>query len=177
MANELVNQKGSGDMKNGKIRVYLIARISEEAHCWNNEICGQLKNPIEVFMPQNLNPWKEKHELFSKNVYELDLQALESSHLALMLPEYGRDCAWEAGWYTNSKKPLVVFVDTQKEWLRDWMVKGGVDFVVTNNQDTYKLIREDPILKHKETIFIEGISNLGKAIRDIYSKAYGAEND
>ncbi len=177
MADEQVKTATPEDINNRKIRVYLIARISEEAHCWNNEICAQLKHPIEVFMPQKLNPWKEKHELFQKSVYDLDLHAIKNSHLALMLPEYGRDCAWEAGWYSNSKKPLVVFIDTQKEWLRDWMVKGGIDYVITTNQETYKLLRKDHILRHKEVIFIEGISKLGKAITDIYSKTQGAEND
>jgi len=49
--------------------------------------------------------------------------------------------------------------------------------VITTNQETYKLLRKDHILRHKEVIFIEGISKLGKAITDIYSKTQGAEND
>src|SRR3989344_8206615 len=100
-----------------KIKVYLIARISEDAHRWNRKVASALDERFEVFLPQENNPFSQKHESFPKEVFEMDLAAMRASHLGLMLPEYGNDCAFEAGWYSNSNKPLVAFVDTQKEWL------------------------------------------------------------
>src|SRR3989338_9218323 len=40
------------------IKVYLIARISEDAHEWNNKICSQLKPPVDVYLviPQDMQP-------------------------------------------------------------------------------------------------------------------------
>ena len=89
-----------------------------------------------------------------------------------MLPEYGRDCAWEAGFYANSNKPLVVFVDDQLEWLRDWMVKGGIDYVITNNPVTEGILKKDPILKYKEIELIERIEYIGSRLKDIFTKHY-----
>lgn len=144
-----------------KIKIYLIARISKDAHRWNNWVCKHLTSSVfEVFKPQEHNPWNKHRQSFSKRVFEVDLQAIKRSHMGLLLPEFGKDCAWECGWYGNSKKPLVVFVDAQTAWLRDWMIKGGVDCVVTNNVSTHKFLKKDPILKHKKLILIENIRGL-----------------
>jgi len=159
-----------------KIRVYLIARISEDAHLWNKKICDNLKHPIEVFMPHHHNPWNKKHELFSKNVFDTDLDAMKKSHMGLLLPEFGRDCSFEVGWYANSKKPVIVFVDTQKEWLRDWMVKGGLDIVITNNPSTHRVLKKDPILKHKKIILIDNLSKLNSELKEIYKEVCGEKN-
>lgn len=155
-----------------KIKVYLSARISKDAHKWNDYVCGNLKTPISVFMPQKHNPWSLPHRELPKEVYEADLEAMQESHMGLLLPEYGRDCAWEVGWYTNSKKPLVVFVDSQTKWLRDWMLKGGVDYVMTNNPKTWKTLTNDPILKFKPIIFIQDISQLQYEIMKIFKRHY-----
>ena len=155
-----------------KIKVYLIARISEDAHLWNNKVCDSLKPPINVFLPQESNPWNKRHETFSKKVYDTDADAMKKSHMGLLLPEFGSDSAFEVGWYTNSRKPVVVFVDTQKEWLRNWMVKGGVDFVVTPNSKTYRVLKKDPILRHKKVILIKRMSDLNKVIKKIHADTY-----
>ncbi len=149
------------------IRVYLSARISPDAHAWNREVCGALSAPFEVFMPQDVNPWQMNHERFSLDIFQLDLAAMESSDLGLLLPEYGRDCAWEAGWYANSAKPLVAFVHTQTEWLRDWMVKGGLDCVLTTDPGTYETLRCDPILRTKQVELLDALSELPAALMRI----------
>lgn len=156
-----------------KIKVYLSARISKEAHEWNNHVCSSLKAPISVFMPQKHNPWNTSHESFPREVYEMDLAAMKESHIGLLLAAYGRDCAWEVGWYANSKKPLVVFIDDQLEWLRDWMIKGGLDYIITNNKDTLRKLWNDPILKNKSIIYIEDISHLHEEIVKIFKRHYG----
>ena len=103
-------------------------------------------------------------------MYDVDLEAIDNSHIGLMLPEYGNDCAWEAGYYAGIGKPAVIFVNTQKEWLRDWMVKGGINYVVTNNRSTYEILKNDPILRYQEIILIESLSGLNEALKEIYQK-------
>lgn len=156
-----------------KIKIYLIARISKDAHSWNNKISSSLNsNSIKIFKPHEHNPWNLEHKKFEKEVFETDLAAIKKSHIGLCLPEFGNDCSWECGWYSNSKKPLVAFVDQQTSWLRDWMIKGGINHVITNNQDTLKILQDDPILKHKQFFFIDDNFTLTNAIEEIYSKNY-----
>lgn len=152
------------------IKVYLIARVSEDAQLWNNKICSEIKHPIEVFMPQTFIPLDKKHEDFPKAIFDTCLKAMKESHLGLLLPEYGSDCSFEVGWYSNSEKPVLCFVDHQKEWLKDWMIKGGLDYVATTNKETFEVFKKNPILKHKQLFLIENISDLNNLIRDIILK-------
>ncbi len=155
-----------------KIKVYIIARISPEAHRWTDEVCTYLDASFEVFKPKDHNPWNQRHELLSKHVFDCDLAAIKASHIGLMLPEYGNDCAWEAGWYSASDKPSVIFTDTQTEWLRDWMVKGGAPHIITCNTDTYAILKNDPILMHKNVMLIKKMEDLGGALKYIYAEHY-----
>ena len=132
-----------------KIRLYLIARISEDAHLWTDKICNELDDTFEVFAPKDHNPWAYSHETLSKNVYDVDLEAIDNSHIGLMLPEYGNDCAWEAGYYAGTGKPAVIFV---------------------NNRSTYEIHKNDPILRYQEIILIESLSGLNEALKEIYQK-------
>jgi hypothetical protein len=160
-------------MKNNKINVYLISRISKDAHHWNNLITSFLdKEKFDVFLPQENNPWNKKHKKFPQKIVDIDVKAINVSHIGLALPEFGKDCAWECGYYANSDKILIFFVDNQLEWLRDWMIKGSIDYLITNNLKTYQLFKKDPILNHKKIILIKEISNLSEAIISIYKKHY-----
>ncbi|PIN94144.1 hypothetical protein COU54_00035 [Candidatus Pacearchaeota archaeon CG10_big_fil_rev_8_21_14_0_10_31_24] len=155
-----------------KIKVYLCARISKDAQEWNSLVCDSLNYPISVFMPQKHNPWNLKHTSFPKEVYELDLMAIKESHICLVLPIYGRDCAWEIGWYSNSVKPVLVFIDNQVEWLKDWMIKGGIDYVATSSRIVFNLLKKDPILKYKNIFFVKKINELNNLIKKIYRLHY-----
>lgn len=156
-----------------KIKIYLIARISEDAHSWNNLISGKLSSELfEVFKPHEHNPWNHKHETFSREVFDVDLGAIKKSHIGLCLPEFGKDCSWECGWFSNSKKPLVAFVENQTNWLRDWMIKGGIDYVITNKKSTYEKLIGDPILKCRQIILIDDMDALGVELKNIYEKHY-----
>src|SRR3989344_9616766 len=108
-----------------KIKVYLIARISEDAHSRNNEVSDSLDSRIELFKPQEHNPYNLDHRKFGPDVFETDVKAMSESDIGLLLTPYGRDCSWEVGWYSKSDKPVVACVENRTEWLKDWMVKGG----------------------------------------------------
>ena len=156
-----------------KVKIYLIARISQDAHEWSNYISDALdSDAFEVFKPHEHNPWNQKHESFPKEVYETDLNAIKNSHLGLCLPEFGNDCSWECGWYSNSKKPLIAFVGNQTKWLKDWMIKGGINYVVTNRPETFEIIKNDPILSNKTIILINNMNELSSVLKNIYKKQY-----
>lgn len=155
------------------INIYIVARISKDAHEWTDRVCAPLEESgFEVFKPKDHNPWNRiQHEKFSRKVFMTDLLAMRRSHIGLMLPEYGRDCAWEAGWYGGIGKPLVAFVSSQTQWLRDWMVKGGIGYVFTDNRLTYRRLKADPILKHAVTKFVT-LSELPRMMGWVYRRHY-----
>lgn len=158
-----------------KIKIYLSARISKDAHKWNNTVCDSLDSRIEVFKPHENNPYNLDHRQFEKAVYEKDLEAMKESNIGLLLAPYGRDCAWEIGWYSNSGKPVVAYVENETDWLRDWMIKGGLTKVITSNKDTYEILRKDPIVGDK-IIFIESRNKLSDTLVEIY-KSWGNKNE
>ncbi len=152
-----------------KIKIYLIARIAKYAQPWNNKVASSFdKNIFEVFKPHEHNPWDKKHESFSQKVVDVDVEAIKNSDIGLVLPNFGKDCSWECGYYANSNKPAVIFVDDQLLWLKDWMIKGSIDFVITNNKKTHKILKQDHILKHKKIILIKGLYDLNKILINIY---------
>ena len=155
-----------------KIKIYVIARISEDAHFWTDKVCNKLDEKFDIFKPKDHNPWNKRHELFPKRVFDVDLKAMQNSHLGLMLPKYGNDCSWEAGWYFGMNKPVVLFIDTQMKWLKDWMIKGGTSYIVTNNKDTYKILKKDPILKYKKIFLIDAMEELNGVLEEIYHIHY-----
>ena len=156
-----------------KIKIYLISRISKDAHYWNNLVVSFLnKEKFEVFVPQENNPWNKKHEKFPQKIVSTDIKAINNSHIGLALPEFGKDCAFECGYYANSEKLLVFFVDNQLAWLRDWMIKGSIDYLITNNLETYKLLKKDSIVCHKGIFLTEKISDMSEVLISIYKKHY-----
>ncbi len=96
-----------------KIKVYLSARISQDAHFWSNFVCDLLDERFEVFKPHEHNPYNVDHRYLQKSVYEMDLHAMQNSDIGLLLSPYGRDCAWEVGWYSKSDKPIVLYADNK----------------------------------------------------------------
>jgi nucleoside 2-deoxyribosyltransferase len=153
-----------------KIKIYLSARISADAHKWNNAVCDSLDSRIEVFKPQEHNPYNLDHRDFHKDVYDTDLKAMQDSDIGLLLAPYGRDCAWEVGWYSNSNKSIVAYVENETDWLRDWMIKGGIDRVVTCQDWLYKILKKDTIVSDKSQL-IESRQKLNDVLVEIYNQS------
>jgi len=149
-----------------EIRVYLSARVSPDAQDWNEYVCSFLKPPIKVFLPHKYVP-DCKHEDMPLKVYLQDMSEIKKSHACLLLPEFGNDCSCEIGWYAQSKKPVVCFVDDQTKWLNNIQkVKLGIDVVVTTNKTTYGLLQKDDILKDAKLLLIRDISELNDVIKE-----------
>ncbi len=148
-----------------KYRIYLSASIS---NALNNEyICSKFSdNNFIIDLPQHITPKALNHENFPVDVYNQCLSMMESSDIGLLLLDsYGRDCAWEAGWYTaNKTKKLVTFVESSSHFMRDWMIKGGVDIFITTNPRIAEYAKNDPILKHKKIILIDSVDKIGTKV-------------
>lgn len=155
-----------------KIKVYMICRISKDAHSWNEQVFEAMTEPLEAFMPHQHNPYNLAHEKIPLPVVETDMHAMQGADIGLALPEFGRDCAFETGWFAHSEKTLVYLVDDQTTWLRDWMIKGGLDYVVTTNPETYKILKDDGILSRKPLILIDSLSDLTETLVKIYQEAH-----
>lgn len=155
--NEINNSK--------KYRIYLSASIS---NALNNEyICSKFhKEYFIIDLPQHITPKDLNHENFPVDVYNQCLKMMDSSDIGLLLLDsYGRDCAWEAGWYTaNKTKKLITFVESSSHFMRDWMIKGGIDIFITTNPRIYEYAQKDPILKHKKNILINSIDDIGQVV-------------
>lgn len=152
-----------------KIKVYLSASISNALN--NQHICDQFnKDDFLFYLPQKITPKSLNHENFPLDVYQECIEMMESSEMGLLLLDsYGRDCAWEAGWYTcRNDKKLVTFVESSAHFMRDWMIKGGVDVFITTNPRLYEYALNDPILKHKKNIYITNLTDLGKEIYKLF---------
>jgi hypothetical protein len=155
-------------MAQKKIRIYLSACISNAP---NNEfICSKFPGDRFIFdLPQKITPNQLNHENFPLEVYQQCVNMMESSDIGLLLLDsYGRDCAWEAGWYSaKPAKKLIAFVESSSHFTRDWMIKGGIDIFITTNPRIYNYALNDPVLKHKKIIFLDNIDHISEKILDV----------
>ncbi|MFA5021615.1 MAG: hypothetical protein WC508_00845 [Patescibacteria group bacterium] len=155
------------------IKIYLISRISSDAHKWNEKVCKNLVNEnIDVFIPHLHNEWNIAHEKISYAIVRTDVDQMKNAHFGLLLVPYGRDCAWEAGWFSHSNKILISFVHKNVSWLRDWMLKGGLDYIITDSKKTYRILQQDPVLNIRSIILLKSINNLHEVIEKIYTDEY-----
>ncbi len=153
----------TSDINENTIRVYLSARISKDAHEWNNTVASALDDRFLVFKPQEVDISNVNKNELDKYIYLADLQAMIDSDIGILLPPYGRDCSWETGWYKGAAKPIFVYIENETNWLNDWMVKGGISAVITSNINTYEILMNDPIVKDK-SVYIPSINDLSSAI-------------
>lgn len=120
-----------------KPQIYLCSRLTKEAKEWNNVVTEHLKENFFLFRPQDVNLDHLSGSALDLAAYEEDFKGISGSDLLLVLPEYGRDCAWEIGWFCGNGKPAFAYVEKSGDWMRDAMVKGGLKAVITNSLDLY----------------------------------------
>ncbi len=125
-------------------KAYLCAQLSEEAKRYNDSITSLFGTAVSFFKPQNVSP--------EAPIYETDLSGMESADFVLILPPYGRDCAFEVGWFAGKAKPIIFYAEKGGDWQRDVMIKGGVTRVLTTNSALYENLMKDPELGGKVTL-------------------------
>jgi nucleoside 2-deoxyribosyltransferase len=159
------------------IKIYISSPVSDYQKFWNLTITRLLRNDGDiVFLPQEITPENQNHEQFEIYVFNKCIEWIEKSNVGLLLLPYGRDCAWEVGYYAGTNKPLFVFIsemnDEQESRLRDWMVKGSINEIITNNENSYLKLKSDYILKDKPIHKINSLDNLPDKISKIYNSNY-----
>lgn len=162
----ILNANAQDLHKERALQVYLCSRLTESAKEWNNEMCKELTE-LALFRPQdNVLPDGSRGEI-DYAAYQADRVGMENADLLLVLPPYGRDCAWEIGWFCGQSKPTIAYIEQEGDWLRDAMVKGGITAMITNNPELYDVLLTDPAIKTK-TYLIPSKQALEEQIRKIY---------
>lgn len=151
------------------LKIYISASIS---HALSNQHLADLfpVEQFEIFLPQKIVPDDLNHTQFPIKVYNGCIEMMEASDIGLVLLDaFGRDCAWECGWYSaRTDKCLIAYVQSSSLFLRDWMVKGGLDAWVTSNERLYQAATENPLLSQKPLSKIQSESELPQAITNLY---------
>ncbi len=133
------------------MNIYLSSPVSYYQRSVNKRIAASLANVgMKVFLPQDISPQKYSHKNFEIYVYEQCLDMIRQSDAVLLVYPYGRDCAWEVGYYEALGLPQFAYIPNHSmvslSRLRDWMIKGSLDVVFVTDHITYNVISHDPIL-------------------------------
>ena len=152
------------------LSIYLSASISNSL---NNAHLAALfpSNDFHIHLPQLIVPDQLNHTQFPLQVYQACLEMMEDSQIGLVLLDaFGRDCAWETGWYAaRPDKCLIAYVESSSLFLRDWMVKGGLDALITPNPRLYQAACANPILATKPLTLIQEERELPQAVVAAYT--------
>lgn len=152
------------------LKIYLSASISNSL---NNAHLAALfpAQAFHIHLPQLIVPDQLNHTQFPLQVYQQCLDMMEDSQIGLVLLDaFGRDCAWETGWYSaRPDKCLIAFVESSSLFLRDWMVKGGLNALITTNPRLYEVAQQNPILATKPLTLIQTERELPQAVQAAYA--------
>jgi len=139
-----------------KVKVYIIANIHPSRHNYIEKVCSKLNSDFELFKPHvdneyNLNNSKIEFGAFYKDKVEMDKAEIS----LVIMPLFGRDCACEIGYSRGIGNCVIAWVDKmeskqEQDWLNDWMVKGFIDYIITPNKKSYKLLSNNPLILEKQ---------------------------
>lgn len=150
-----------------RLHIYLCSRLTEAAKQWNDIISKELEAEFSLFRPQDIDLGGISTDLLDDAAYRADFPGMDQADLLLVLPPYGRDCAWEIGWFCGKEKPAIAYVEAEGNWLRDAMVKGGLTAIITNDPALYNLLLNDQATSTKAHL-ISSKKDLGEMIKQIY---------
>lgn len=152
--------------KNEKKCIYLCSRLTTEAKNWNDIVTENLTTDFDLFRPQDIKPSNIPNSYKDLAAYEDSMKGMLQSEILLLLPDYGRDCAWEIGWFCGQGKSAIAYVEKEGDWMRDAMVKGGLTAIITSNPDLYEVLISNASTDSK-TYFISSLQSLGGIIKVI----------
>jgi nucleoside 2-deoxyribosyltransferase len=153
------------------IQVYLCSRLTQSAREWNDVILREFNEDADfsIFRPQDLDVKNLKGFELDYVAYNGDLNGIIHSDLLLVLPPYGRDCAWEIGWFCGANKLTIAYSESEGDWVHDSMVLGGLNAIITNNATLYETFLDNPLTSQK-CYFIHSKSDLASCIKKIYKQ-------
>jgi len=122
----------------------------------------------EVILPQTFCPTNMPHESYPESLYKMCIEGMNKCDVGLvLLDSYERDSSWECGWFTGQNKPLIGFVNCSLKFLQDWMIKGGLNGVITNNTTAKAIIEQDDFLKNRKVVFVD-INQIGHTLNMLF---------
>jgi len=147
------------------MRVYLSASIVNAPV--NTQIAKMLRQAgFIVFLPQSITPKLKPRAAFEASVYNRCVVEMNNSDIGLLvLDSYGRDSAWEAGWYSGLGKPMVGWVQNSFRFAQDWMVKASLRGFLTTNKAVFHAMRRDAILRRRQVCFIRQSQDIRMALQ------------
>ena len=140
--------------------IYLISKIKKTVHLHNEKIAEYASNLYNqnVFIPHKHNPFDIPHKEMQLEVFNEDLNAMQQSTMGIVSLPIGKDCSSELGWYAGNSKYVSALIISD-EWFTsmeqfkslesDWMLKGFLSDVSTDDLDVFNLLKKDPILQYK----------------------------
>lgn len=140
--------------------IYLISKINIKYHKHNENIAMHARklHDQDVFIPHKHNPFDIPHKELQLEVFLEDLNAMQRSNIGIVSLPIGKDCSSELGWYAGNSKYVSALI-IGDEWFtakeqfesleRDWMLKGFLSDVTTNDPEVFKMLKKDPILQQK----------------------------
>lgn len=161
------------------MKIYISARLVNKA--FNRKVASVLESAGHVvLLPQTFCPEDTPHESYAEGVYRQCVDAMVASDVGLiLLDSYGRDSSWECGWYTLSDKPLIGLVGMDTMFVRDYMVKGGMDGVIALNRDIYEQLREDTFFgaDKRPLVSVDMLEQVANALERILPVARARKQD
>ncbi len=154
----------------GKIKVYVIARISREYHEKNERICKSLDSRFEVFIPHKNNPYNTPHSKFEAKVAQIDYFEMDKSDLGLISEPFWGDCSCEIGYFLGRGMPTLFFIENSGNWQNIWMAKYAIAAVAAANKSIMEIVKKDPILKNKTIGLTTNEKELSDFVYQIASK-------
>jgi nucleoside 2-deoxyribosyltransferase len=148
------------------LHIYLCSRLTEAAKQWNDIISEELDAEFTLFRPQDVNLDAVSANEMDYAIYQADFNGMNQSDILLVLPPYGRNCAWEIGWFCGRQKPSIAYVEAEGDWLHDAMVKGGLTAIITSDPILYNILVNDPATSAKSYL-IPSKQDLGRIIKRI----------
>jgi nucleoside 2-deoxyribosyltransferase len=163
------------------MKIYLSSPVHGYQKQINHRISKVLSSAgLNTLLPQLITP-KYRHKYFSQHVYEECKEMIQESDVGLLIYPYGRDSSWEVGYYKGIRKPLFAYLNNFNQdsidRLRDWMIKGSLDEIITNNLTALKILQKDTILSRKNPIFINSEKKLPLVIFQLFKRKYAMQDN
>ncbi len=149
-----------------RAKIYLCARVSDDAHIMNDKVIRALSSDFEIFAP-HLKEAELKDPKDPLEIYDLDILGMDSADICVTVAPYGKDCSWEMGYFAGAGKPIFMYVPNLRSVpLDEWMVCGGLSVIITDNTEVFEKCQNQFRFL---TLFSE-FDNIGHVLNRYYKK-------
>ena len=127
----------------GKPTIYICARVKLDAHAMNDRIIELLEPYFDIFAPHKKEA-ELKQTKDPMEIYKFDIDGMEGAAICVTIAPYGKDCAWEMGYFIGQGKPVFMYVPNLKAMpLDEWMISGGITVIVTDDVAVFKACQQE----------------------------------